>query len=115
MNQSPLTLIIEDEESLLVMEEVVLEQAGYRVCGFPSAEEALASPPEIIREADLALVDATFGGLPAVQALRRINPRIRTAIPTGLNFDPHPDVDRILAMPFSIEDLLREVRDLLGR
>ena len=115
-HRSPLILIliIEDEMMILEMETFILERAGYRVCGFGSGEAALAAPTEQLREARLALVDAVFGGLEAVQALRKTNPQLKTAIVTGGSFESHPDVDMIIELPFRIEDLLRRVRELLS-
>jgi len=111
---APLILIIEDEEMILELERMVLTRSGYRVCGFGSGEAALAAPPELLREARVALVDAVFGGVEAVEALRRINPKLRTAIVTGMNFEPHPAVDRIIYLPFPLDELLQHVRELLS-
>ncbi len=112
--QGPLVLIIEDHFTLLELEKCIFERAGYRVCGFGSGEEALAAPSELLREARIALVDAVFGGLETIQALRKINPRIKTAIVTGRGFDPHPDIDMIVFLPFRHEELLHWVRELLS-
>lgn len=91
-NQGFLILLIEDDLGILMAEKIILERAGYRVCGFESSDKALAAPPEHLREVRLALVDAFFGGLEAVQALRKINPQMKTAILTGKGFDPHPEI-----------------------
>ena len=70
---------IEDERTLLDVEMRVLEHFGCRVRGFGSGQEALAAGPEVLCEARIALVDAVFGGLETVLALRRINPQISTS------------------------------------
>ena len=113
-DRPPLILIIEDEVMILEMETLILERAGCRVCGFGSGEEALAAPTDVLREVRVALVDAVFGGVDAVEALRRINPEIRTAIVTGMGFEPHPAVDRVIHLPFLAEDLVGHVRELLA-
>ena len=112
--EPPLILLIEDERPLLDLEAHVLEHFGYRVRGFGSGQEALAAGPEVLGEARLALVDAVFGGLETVLALRRINPQIKTVIVTGAEFEPHPEIDRIMPLPFQMEGLLHLVRELLA-
>ena len=112
-HRSPLILMIEDEEAILRLATFVLARAGYRVCGFGSGEAALAAPPELLREARAALVDAVFGGVETVEALRQINPEIKTAIVTAMGFEPHPAVDRVTHLPFLAQNLVEQLRELL--
>lgn len=109
-----LVLIIEDLAPILEVEMKVLEMAGFQVQGFGSGEEALAAPTELLLEARIAFVDAVFGGLDAVKALRKINPQIKTVIVTGGTFEPHPQIDRIMLLPYSREDLIGVVHELLA-
>jgi twitching motility two-component system response regulator PilG len=65
-----LILIVEDEESLLKLESILLTSRGYQVRGVTSGENALREIAE--NRPDLVLLDIMMPGLDGFEVCRRI-------------------------------------------
>ncbi len=63
-------LIVEDEESLLRLESILLTSKGYDVTGVASGLEALQAIPQV--QPDLVLLDIMLPGLDGFEVCRQI-------------------------------------------
>jgi two-component system cell cycle sensor histidine kinase/response regulator CckA len=115
-------LIVEDDVSVRTFLEDVLTQQGYRVLVAEHGEAALELARDH-REIDLILADIVLpgqNGLETVSRLEEIQPGIPAlfisgyADPTAPAFAALAAADQVLAKPFSAEDLLIRLRQVLG-
>jgi CheY-like chemotaxis protein len=118
----PLILIVDDNPTVTHLLRRVLEQEGLAVLavgGGLAALEAIRREPDVA----LALLDVRMPGLDGPQTLtllRRIRPELRAFFLTG---DPSPyapdelrarGADAVIAKPFAISELVREIRGVLA-
>ncbi len=123
MNQAPFpVLVLEDDPELRQVLEDLLRDEGYAVSAAASGEEAI----EMARRQrfDLIVADIRMpgmDGLEAVQHLRGHDPRMQSLVMTGYasEEDPiralHIGVQAYLRKPFSLDDFLTRVRELLQK
>ncbi len=120
MSTQPLILVAEDEDLMRAIVTRLLEDAGYRVAGVPSAEEAL----EVFAADDVAvtLTDIRMSGMDGLTLLDRvkdIDPEALVVVMTAFS-----SVDSAVAAlrkgaydyitkPFVNEDLLQSVKNAL--
>jgi CheY-like chemotaxis protein len=107
-------LVVEDDDSIRSLVRGVLEQAGYTVRVAAAAEEALAGAG-----ADLLITDMLMPGLNGRELAERIlarAPGTRVLYISGYTGDEVPLAAgaRFLAKPFTPNELLEQVRALLG-
>ncbi len=112
-------LLVEDDPCLLGMLTLELEAVGYRVQGFSSAEQALATGPGV---ADLAILDYHLPGMDGaalLKHLRQRQPELPALIISSdcdavcLPVRRDPPAARLLRKPFVLDHLLNHVRLLL--
>jgi PAS domain S-box-containing protein len=116
-------LVVDDEEGVRRVITRLLQQKGFRVVTADSGAAALALMKEQ-RSAVRAIVsDVRMPGMTGVQMVARlmdegihlpvlfVSGQLDAALPTDW---PHTAERRFLAKPFSGEELLREVRGMLG-
>ena len=116
-------LLVEDEDGLREMISETLREAGYEVLEAASAEGALAVASER-RAIDLLLTDVVMPGRSGTQlaeALHALRPATRILFMSGYIDDGSARGTIVSAdsafiqKPFKSEDLLREIRQVLGR
>lgn len=117
-------LLVDDEESMIVMGRVMLEQLGYRVTTFTDSAKALHLFREEPRLFDLVLTDQTmpqFTGTVLSREMKAIRPGLPVIVMSG--FSESIDTDNIgkynieayLPKPFNTYTLGTLVREVLDR
>lgn len=112
-------LVVDDEPSIRLLCRINLELEGYDVLEAGSLAEARAAASS--RELSVVLLDLHVGnehGGDLVDELHRRQPPVPVAFVTGsADMDRVEDslADAYLRKPFTIEALLRTVRDLAAR
>ncbi|MDB4951893.1 MAG: Blue-light-activated protein [Gemmatimonadetes bacterium] len=115
-------LLVEDEPAVRHFAERVLEGAGYRVLSAAHASQALARAQEAAAPVALLLTDVVMPGLSGpvlAERLAALHPGLRVLFTSGYADDAmshHGALDEgvvLLEKPFSVEALLRMVRQVL--
>jgi len=108
MSESTRVLLVEDDDSLRANVTRYLEDEGFEVHGYPSAEEAL--PAAESRSYDVALVDYRLPGMDGIKLVRRLA-QIASDLPT-LIMTAHGDVQSAVdAMKAGAEHFLEKPVD----
>ncbi|MCA9585863.1 MAG: PAS domain-containing protein [Myxococcales bacterium] len=114
-------VVVEDEDDLRRTLARALEDLGYTVQGFGSAEHALADPAALT-SCDLLLTDVRLPGMPGTElAVRAVEqrPSLRVVLMSGFVEDERQSAViescrfAFLEKPFVIEGLARRVREVL--
>ena len=117
-------LVAEDELALQELIRIVLTKAGYTVLAARNGVEALALLSSVNGGADLFIADIVMpgelAGQPLADAVRAIQPRIRSLFMTGYAGDRRTESalaseDVLITKPFDSSMLLRTVREMLDR
>ncbi len=115
-------LLVDDEESMIVMGSVMLEQLGYRVTTFTDSVDALERFKEDPGSIDLVLTDQTmphYTGTRLSDEMKRIRPDIPVIVMTGFSESIDTDnmekysFDAYLEKPFNTTSLATMVREIL--
>ena len=116
-------LVVEDEQTVRDLAVRILANAGYRVLGAPSPQEAIRIAEETAGALDLLLTDVVMpGGINGVDLASRLvatRPRLEVLYMSGyteeaaIRFGVPRGEARFLAKPFLPDDLLARVADLL--
>jgi two-component system, OmpR family, phosphate regulon response regulator PhoB len=117
-------LVVEDEESLMLLLRYNLEAEGYQVDGLERGDEADLSLREAVP--DLVLLDWMLPGLSGIELCRRIRMRRETErLPVIMLTAKGEEADRLrglgtgaddyIVKPFSVPELMARVRGLLRR
>lgn len=115
-------LMVDDEESMIVMGSVMLGQLGYRVTTFTNSMEALRRFKEEPGSFDLVLTDQTmphYTGTRLSDEMKRIRPDIPVIVMTGFSESIDTDnmekysFDAYLEKPFNTNVLGNMIRDIL--
>ena len=119
-------LVVEDQESLRTTIEEALVEMGYRVIAVGDPLLAIALVERGGLELDVLLTDLVMpklGGRELAQRVQACRPEIRIIYMSGYDRErverasdgdgPHPDA-RLLRKPFSIEDLARNLHEVLS-
>ncbi|GAB4248495.1 MAG: hypothetical protein Kow00129_09230 [Thermoleophilia bacterium] len=119
---SPIILLVEDEPTILKLAERVLRRSGYEVLGTNSPVQALELARNMETEIDLLITDVVMpemsGGRLASE-LAALHPGTRSLFMSGYteNVIAHRGVVEadvnFIPKPFSIEELVSKVRDVL--
>ena len=115
-------LLVDDEEFVRDLGVRILSKSGYKVLTATNGREALnlfVKEPTHISLVILDLIMPEMGGKECLKELRKINPRLKVLIASGLSADP--STKEILKMgargfvskPFRMKELLRQVRSIL--
>lgn len=113
----PLVLIVEDEAPIRLLMWHILSRAGYRLCLAIDGIDGLQKLNELER-VDLLLTDLAMPGLNGVQLAERaqiIHPQIKIVYATGSQdcFPEFREDIRCVLKPFTVEELLKSVREAL--
>ena len=121
--ESPLVLVVDDEESIRMMERRILEAGGYRVVEAPGAQDAFAMFASGVAP-DLLIADLDMPELSGEEMVRRVHaarPQQKVLYVTG-NIDRLLDArsllwdgEAFLDKPFTANGLLEAVSLLLTR
>lgn len=110
-------LLVEDEEFVREVAIEVLRTAGYRVLSAKNAAEALQLYDDAGHDIDLLLTDVILpgeNGRALAERLRRENPLLPVLLETGYAEQMVRETgEQCLAKPFSSDDLLGRVRELM--
>lgn len=109
-------LVIDDSIDTLVLQKIVLGQAGYEVLTAESAEEAIQILSEI-KEPDLILLDMNLGDMNGIEFLIMLEekrPEIIQHVPvvflTGMNEVPGSKAIGLIQKPADTDNLLKAVK-----
>jgi PAS domain S-box-containing protein len=115
-------LVVEDEDMIRRLVVRLLETRGYEVLSAASGQEALAMLGASAAPIELLFVDEVMPGMHGtefVRQAREIAPGLRALLTTGYELDAtHAESiggDPVLYKPYSPDQLLRNVRELLDR
>jgi CheY-like chemotaxis protein len=117
-----LVLVVDDEHAVRLAIAHTLERHGYRTLQAADGGRAVTLYGEhrddiALVVADLAMPD--LGGWPTIAALRKLNPDVRLVASTGdaagghRATGSHVDVPHVIKKPYTVEALLRSVRQAL--
>ncbi|MEG1477339.1 MAG: response regulator transcription factor [Oscillospiraceae bacterium] len=124
MDKQARIFVVEDDDSIRLLLEMALKSAGYKVCAFTNADDALCAmgkePP------DAALLDIMMDGTDGVTAMRIIRADAKlAALPVMMLTARDTETDKVLGLdagaddymtkPFSVLELCARVRALLRR
>ena len=120
---APTILVADDEEMVLKFIEIVLRREGFRVLAASGGAEALQLCGKGAEQVDLAVLDIMMpemDGPRLCRELRETYPNLRVLFISGYNeaeltrrFGPE-SLD-LLKKPFTSADLVKRVKQILGR
>ena len=112
-------LLVEDEPPVRQLFATALARAGYRVLEARNGQEAVGIFEQHEHEIQLLLTDMRMpymGGAELARHLRAKNPSLKLLSISGYPGADHDNVGSdFLAKPFSRDDLLAKVREVLDR
>jgi PAS domain S-box-containing protein len=117
-------LLVEDEQAVRELTERMLTSAGYRVISAKSGEEAMAASRACPGDVDLLVTDVvmpSISGRELAGLLRREHPALKVLYMSGYTDETiieqgiRSPRDNFVMKPFGREQLLKAVRDVLGR
>jgi two-component system cell cycle sensor histidine kinase/response regulator CckA len=119
MSKNETILLVEDEPPVRQLFSSALTRAGYRVIEARNGQEALSVYDQHSGDIHLLLTDMRMpymGGAELARQLRERNPHLRLLCISGYpGTDAEPIDGDFLAKPFSKDDLLAKVREVLDR
>ena len=112
-------LVVDDEEQILSLAELILQAEGYQVYTAGSAAEALTVADELECRLNLLLTDVNMPGTDGVDlvlAIGKLCPYMDTIFMSGdfLPEDARFKSYKLLPKPFSADQLLGAVKEMLG-
>ena len=118
-----LILVVDDEASIRDITRETLRMYGYDVLTAANGAEAIAIFADKKNPIDVVVTDImmpVMDGMAAIQALRRITPGIRIIATSGLTTDVRlqevgMNVDAFLVKPYTAEDLLKILHEVLAK
>lgn len=117
-------LVVEDDHAVRKLITGVLRAEGHHVLSTAQGEEALAASESHPGEIHLAITDFSLGDMNGVQVAKHLSgkrPRMGILMISGYTEIPVPKEMRdslpseFLPKPFTIEDLLAKVAEMLGK
>ena len=113
-------LLAEDDASVRVVIEQMLEEAGYQVISTRDGKEALAALDAPYGSADLAILDVVMpgaGGLDVADHIKHSGMKIKILLTSGYSLELARTIEGkglpLLTKPFRRDELLRRIRELL--
>ena len=117
-----LILLVDDEASIREVGRAILEANGYRVVTAANGVEGMTLYAEHRGEVRAVLTDMAMpimDGPALVRALTQQDPQVRIVVASGYTGTEAPEslpgVQAVLAKPYSVESLLRTVREVLAQ
>ena len=111
-------LIVDDEKSVLTLGQIILSSSGYQVLTASSGQRALEIISEDPERVDLVITDLVMpqmSGRELIGHLRAIAPHVRVICSSGYVRSPQQeDEEPYLAKPFTSQELLRKVKEVLA-
>lgn len=115
-------LVVDDEASIREVTGTILETNGYRVITAADGAEAISLYKEKGTEIKIVLMDMAMpvmDGQACIRELHKINPEIKIIAVSGLiekeSFSKvAKQVNTLLNKPYSSEELLKTIKDILG-
>jgi two-component system, cell cycle sensor histidine kinase and response regulator CckA len=123
MAGSETVLLVEDEAAVRMLIRNVLDKNGYKVLEATCGAEALSICESYTGFVDLILTDVVMPGLKGPELVSRLQRRIPKArvlyisgyTDTAIDYFQQPDHNTaFLAKPFSLDEVLKKVREVLG-
>ena len=113
-------LYIDDDETMVVMVERILERAGYRVTGFRNPQEAIAAVREQPGTFDLVVTDFNMpecSGLDVARELAAFQPQLPVLISSGYITEELRDEARLAGVRGLLEkqNIFEDISGLLAR
>ncbi|MFH1231150.1 MAG: PAS domain S-box protein [Planctomycetota bacterium] len=117
-------LLIDDEVQILDLGKRILEKYGYKVILANNGKEALEIYQQRKNEIILVILDFVmpgWSGKETFEELRKINSDVKVLIATGYSLNSHGEelmsegVKGFIQKPFSIKELLEEIKKILGK
>jgi len=113
-------LYIDDDETMVVMVERILERAGYRVSGLRNPREAIAAVREYPGTFDLVVTDFNMpecSGLDVARELASIRPQLPVLISSGYITEELREEAKLAGVRGLLEKqkIFEDISDLLGR
>jgi len=117
-----LILVVDDEESIRAMTVRGLQAHGYRTLAARDGAEAMALYTNHRNDIQLVVTDLMMpimDGIATIHAMRKLSPKVKIIITSGLGFHPLSteaavlDVDAFLHKPYPTTSLLNRVQDVL--
>jgi signal transduction histidine kinase len=111
-------LMVDDEDMLLTMGQTVLSSFGYRVLVANSGPRALELFSQSPAGVDLVITDLVMpgmGGRELIDHLRRLSPAVPILSTSGYIRNPGDEDDTFLQKPYTAQDLLRKVKQVLAQ
>ena len=115
-------LLVDDEESVRQLGKEMLETVGYCVLVASDGEKAMrlyAQRMGDIRLVILDLIMPVMGGKSCLEALLRLDPRVKVLVASGYSVDGRlhetlrSGARGFISKPYELRDLLKRVRDIL--
>lgn len=123
MESTPCVLVVDDDVDILDALSFMLEDDGYDVQTSEKADDAESLPSTEGPLPDLIILDVLLSGKDGRTICRKLKSEPRTRDVPVLMISAHPNAeqsvlqagaDAFLAKPFSIDDFLGKVADLLN-
>ena len=115
-------LLVDDEESVRQLGKEMLETVGYRVLIASDGEEAMGLCTQRMGDIHLVILDLIMpgiGGKSCLEALLRLDPRVKVLIASGYSVNGRLEetlrsgARAFISKPYELRDLLKRVRDIL--
>jgi two-component system, cell cycle sensor histidine kinase and response regulator CckA len=113
-------MVVDDEEMILTMAQMVLSGQGYRMLTATSGEKALETLGQTQSLIDLLITDMVMPGMNGrelIERVRALSPQTRVLCASGCVPSPATSFGdlHMLPKPFTSQQLLRKVREVLSR
>ena len=113
-------LYVDDDETMVVMVERILERSGYRVSGFHDPQEAIVAVREHPDAFDFVVTDFNmpeFSGLDVARALAQISPQLPVVISSGYITEELRDEAKLAGVRSLLEkqNTFQDLSRLVGR
>lgn len=110
-------LMIDDEDLLLTMGEMVLSAYGYRVLTANNGQKGLDLFCKCSKEIDLVITDLVMpqmSGRELIERLRQHSPEVKIICASGFIRSGADEDETYLQKPFTSQDLLRKVKQVMS-
>jgi PAS domain S-box-containing protein len=113
-------LYVDDDETMVIMVERILERSGYRVSGYHDPQEAIEAVREHPDAFDFVVTDFNmpeFSGLDVARELAHLNPRLPVVISSGYITEELRDDAKLAGVRSLLEkqNTFQELSGLVGR
>jgi len=115
-------LLVDDEQSTIQVEKLMLRELGYQVIPALSGKEAIALYKEKMVDLDLVALDMIMpemNGKDTYDALKKINPEVKVLLVSGYSLNKQIEelmekgCDGFIQKPFDIKQLSHKLREVL--